>query len=139
IRGRVQAGSTIIAVGAGKGGVGKSFVSSSIAIFLAQLGYETLAIDLDIGAANLHTWLGTGLPPRSIQEFMRDPNVRLEELVCPTQWSRLKLISGASEMLIPADVDDFSRARLMSAIFRYPTDYIILDLSAGTHLTTLDF
>lgn len=139
LRGRVQANSTIIAVGAGKGGVGKSFVSSSLAIFLAQLGHNTLIVDLDLGAANLHTWLGQGIPPRSIQEFIRDPNVTLEDVCHQTTWPKLRLISGASEMLVPADIDDFSRARLMSAIFRFPSDFIILDLSAGTHLTTLDF
>lgn len=138
-RGRLQAASTIIAVGAGKGGVGKSFVSSSLGIFLAQLGYQTVVMDLDLGAANLHTWLGQGLPKRSIQEFIRDPSLSLKDLCTPTMSPRLQLISGASEMLLPADVDDFSRARLMSAIFRHNADFIILDLSAGTHLTTLDF
>ena len=49
IRGRTEPASTIIAVGGGKGGVGKSFVSSSLSIFLAHLGYNTLAIDLDLG------------------------------------------------------------------------------------------
>lgn len=139
MRGRVQAGSTIIAVGAGKGGVGKSFVSSSLAIFLAQLGHSTVLIDLDLGASNLHTWLGQGLPNRSIQEFVHNPGTKLEDLLHPTMWSKLQFIGGASEMLLPADVDDFSRARLMSAIFRFPADYVILDLSAGTHLSTLDF
>jgi flagellar biosynthesis protein FlhG len=138
-RGRAQANSTIIAVGAGKGGVGKSFISSSLAIILAQLGHETTLIDLDLGAANLHTWLGQGLNNRSVQEFLRNPALTLADLATPTLWNRLKLVSGASEMLLPADVDDFSRARLMSAIFRHPTDFIILDLSAGTHLSTLDF
>ncbi len=138
-RGRLQAASTIIAVGAGKGGVGKSFISSSLAIFLAQLGRETLLVDLDVGAANLHTWLGQGLPQKGVQEFIRDPNLKLLEVCSATSWPKLQLISGASEMLLPADVDDFSRARLMSAIFRHPSEFIILDLSAGSHLTTLDF
>jgi flagellar biosynthesis protein FlhG len=138
-RGRVQAASTIIAVGAGKGGVGKSFVSSSLAIFLAQLGYNTVIMDLDLGAANLHTWLGQGLPPRSIQEFLNDPTIKLEDLCADTMWSKLRFISGASEMILPADVNDYARARLMSSIYKLPSDFIILDLSAGTHLTTLDF
>jgi flagellar biosynthesis protein FlhG len=138
-RGRMQAASTIIAVGAGKGGVGKSFISSSLGIFLSQLGYSTVLMDLDLGAANLHTWLGQGLPKRSIQEFLREPSMQLQDLCTQTLWPNLQLISGASEMLLPADVDDFSRARLMSSIFRHQADFIILDLSAGTHLTTLDF
>jgi flagellar biosynthesis protein FlhG len=139
LRGRVQAGSTIIAVGAGKGGVGKSFFSSSLAIFLAQLGHKTTIIDLDLGAANLHTWLGEGLPKKSIQEFICHPDLSLNDVCVNTAWQNLQFVAGASEMLLPADIDDLARARLMSAIFRNKCDFTILDLSAGTHLTTLDF
>lgn len=139
LRGRVDAGATIIAVGGGKGGVGKSFVSSSIAIFLSQLGYDTLAIDLDLGGANLHTSLGAPLCDRGINEFVHDPNLELKDIMQPTNWPKLSLISGSSETLDTANIDDVQRSRIMSSIFRYKTDYIVLDLSAGTHNATLDF
>lgn len=139
MRGRVDSGATIIAIGGGKGGVGKSFVSSSISIFLAQLGYKTLAIDLDLGGANLHTSLGVPLSNRGINEFIIDPSLELGDLVQETHWPNLKLISGSSETLDTANVDEIQRSRIMSAIFRYRTDFIVLDLSAGTHYSTLDF
>ncbi len=139
LRGRVEPGSTIIAVGGGKGGVGKSFVSSSIAIFLAQLGYDTLAIDLDLGGANLHTNLGAPLSNRGINEFIVNPELEFKELIQNTNWPKLKLISGSSDVLDVANVDELQRSRVMSAIFRYKTDFTVLDLSAGTHHSTLDF
>lgn len=139
LRGRAEPGSTIIAVGGGKGGVGKSFVSSSISIFLAQLGYNTLAIDLDLGGANLHTNLGVPLTNRGINEFITDPSLSLGDLVTDTHWPKLKLISGASEVFDIANIDELQRSRVMSSIFNYKTDYIVLDLSAGTHTATLDF
>lgn len=139
MRGRVEPGATIIAVGGGKGGVGKSFVSSSISIFLAQLGYKTLAIDLDLGGANLHTSLGVPLCSKGINEFIVDSNLELSDLVQKTHWPNLELISGSSETLDIANVDEIQRSRIMSAIFRYKTDFIVLDLSAGTHHSTLDF
>lgn len=139
LRGRKDAASTIIAVGGGKGGVGKSFVSSSLSIFLAHLGFETLAIDLDLGGANLHTNLGLPLSNLGINEFIRDPSLELKDLAQNTHWPRLKLISGSSESFDVANVDELQRSRIMSAIFRYPTDFIVLDLSAGTHNSTLDF
>lgn len=139
IRGRCQPESKIIAVGGGKGGVGKSFVSSSLAIFLAQMGYETLLIDLDLGAANLHTWLGQGLPPVGINEFIIDPELQLKDVTTPTQWTKLKLITGASEINGLADVSEHHRTRLMSSIYRHKADFVVLDLSAGTHQTTIDF
>ncbi len=139
LRGRLEPASTIIAVGGGKGGVGKSFVSSSVAIFLSHLGYNTLAIDLDLGGANLHTSLGVPLVDRGINEFIKDPNLELKDLLLDTHWPRLKLISGSSEALDIANVDEIQRSRIMSAIFRQKADFIILDLSAGTHHSTLDF
>ncbi|MBA2406278.1 MAG: P-loop NTPase, partial [Bdellovibrionales bacterium] len=48
----------IWAVGGGKGGVGKSLVSANVAICLALMGNKVVAVDLDLGGANLHTCLG---------------------------------------------------------------------------------
>lgn len=139
LRGKVEPGSTIIAIGGGKGGVGKSFISSSISIFLAQLGYQTLAIDLDLGGANLHTSLGLPLSQKGINEFILDPNLNLEDVMQTTHWPNLKLISGSSEAVDVANVDETQRSRIMSAIYRHKTDFVILDLSAGSHHSTLDF
>lgn len=139
MRGRTEAGSTIIAVGGGKGGVGKSFVSSSLSIFLAQLGHETVAIDLDLGGANLHTNLGLPITGRGINEYIVDPSVEFSSLLQSTHWPNLKLISGSSEVFDIANIDEIQRSRVMSAIFRHKADFIVLDLSAGTHHSTLDF
>ncbi len=139
MRGRIEPGSTIIAIGGGKGGVGKSFVSSSLAIFLAQLGYSTVAIDLDLGGANLHTSLGLPLSDKGINEFVANPSVEFKDIVQDTHWPKLKLISGSSETYDTANVDETTRSRIMSAIFKNQCDFTILDLSAGTHQSTLDF
>ncbi|MGE4130662.1 MAG: MinD/ParA family protein [Bdellovibrionales bacterium] len=139
LRGRVEPGSTIIAVGGGKGGVGKSFVSSSLSIFLAHLGYDTLAIDLDLGGANLHTSLGAPLSNVGINEFILNPDLEFSDLIQPTSWPKLKLISGSSDVVDIANIDELQRSRVMSAIFRHKADFTILDLSAGTHHSTVDF
>ncbi len=139
LRGKTKPGATIIAVGAGKGGVGKSFFSSSLAYFLAQMGHKTLLIDLDLGAANLHTWLGEGLPPVGINEFIQNENLTLKDVIHHTQKSNLSLISGATDVMMQSDLTDQQKSRLMSAIYNHKTDFIILDLGAGTHGTTLDF
>lgn len=138
-RGHTSSGSTIVAVGGGKGGVGKSFVSSSLGIFLSHLGFKTTLIDLDLGAANLHTTLGVPLSPKGINEFISDANMQLGEIMQETPWPRLKLVSGSSETLNVANIDDTQRSRVMSAIFRNPCDFTVIDLSAGTHTATLDF
>jgi len=139
VRGQVDPEATIIAIGGGKGGIGKSFVSSSLGIFLANMGHETYIVDLDLGGANLHTTLGEGAARIGINEFLADSSLTLPDIAVPTAFPNLKLISGASEQMDVADINDFQRTRLMSSLFKLKTKFIVLDLSAGTHHTTLDF
>ena len=48
----------IIAVGGGKGGIGKSVVCTNLAIGMALSGQKVVLIDTDFGASNLHALLG---------------------------------------------------------------------------------
>ncbi len=139
VRGKSAPQSTIIAVGAGKGGVGKSFLSSSLAVLLSHYGFETLLVDLDLGAGNVHTCIGEGMSSIGVNEFLRDPQLTLAETITPTRIKKLKLITANSEALDAANVTEDQKSRLMSALYSHPSDYIVLDLSAGTHDATLDF
>ena len=49
---------SIITVASGKGGVGKTFVSISLASSLAQSGRRVLLVDGDLGLANVDVQLG---------------------------------------------------------------------------------
>lgn len=138
-RGRFSARSNIIAVGGGKGGVGKSFVSTGIAFMLAKMGYKTLLIDLDLGSANLHTYLGMQPARKGLNDFLSDPAKSLSDIVQPSPIPHLNFIGGNNDPLDMAELDIALRSRLLSSIFNLQSDYIILDLSAGTNATTLDF
>ena len=61
IGGAEMPGRRIIAVGGGKGGVGKSVLAANLGIYLAQLGKHVVLLDADLGGANLHTFLGVEL------------------------------------------------------------------------------
>ncbi|NNL41181.1 MAG: P-loop NTPase, partial [Desulfobacterales bacterium] len=50
--------SSIVAVGGAKGGIGKSMFSTNLGIYLSSLGKTTVLVDLDLGGANLHLYLG---------------------------------------------------------------------------------
>src|SRR6476469_8613423 len=50
----------VIAIGGGRGGVGKSIVAVNLGVYLAQLGRKVLLIDTDPSGAELHTALGLG-------------------------------------------------------------------------------
>lgn len=139
LRGKKKPKSHIIAVGGGKGGVGKSFVSSSLGLFLSQMGHKTVLVDLDIGAANLHTYLGLRTPENGINEFLSNPHMKLNQSKTSTNYRNLELISCASDSLEAPYLSESGRSRLMSSIFNLEADYVILDLSAGTQTSTLDF
>ncbi len=139
VRGSAVAQSVLIAVGGGKGGVGKSFVSSNLAIFLANMGFQTTLVDLDLGAPNLHTCLGEEHPPKNFHDFLRGNIDRIEDAAKTTQFPKLKLISGGNDHSELADLSSEEYGRLMSAIHGINCDFTVLDLSAGTHVSTLDF
>ena len=139
IRGQAQANSTIIAIGGGKGGVGKSFISSNISIFLANMGFNTLLVDLDLGAPNIHTCLGEPLPQKNFHDLFAGQFSGLSEVVQTTQIPKLKIVTGANDHRDLADITVADKSRLMSEIFNHKSDFIVLDLSAGTHTSTLDF
>lgn len=138
-RGSFASKAKIIAVGGGKGGIGKSFVSSNIAIFLANMGYKTILIDLDLGAANAHTTLGEALPKLGINDFLTGRVEKLEDLAIATNQRNLRLISESQTNMDAANVTIEEISKLMSAIYSIKSDYIVLDLSAGTHRSTIDF
>ena len=60
----------VVALGGGKGGVGKTFLSANLAAALAAQGLSVVALDTDLEGANLHTWLGVPSPRVSLAEFV---------------------------------------------------------------------
>jgi flagellar biosynthesis protein FlhG len=135
----VENSSCIIAVGGGKGGIGKSFISTSIAISISQLGHSVTLVDLDLGAANIHTCLGGPIPEKSISDFVAGRVDDLRSIISPTPFQRLNFISGSNDSLNIANLNPGAQERLMDELRKLPTDYLILDLGAGTNNSILDF
>src|SRR5580700_2826596 len=48
----------VIAVGGGRGGVGKSLVAGNLAVYFAQLGKSVVLVDGDATGGNLHAHFG---------------------------------------------------------------------------------
>ncbi len=129
----------IWAVGGGKGGVGKSFFTSNLGVMLAQKGYRVVLADMDLGGANLHTWLGVNNPERGLSEFVAHQVERIDQLLLPTTIPRLKLISGARDGVEIANLKHTQKLRFIRALKQLQTDYVLLDLGAGTAYNTIDF
>ncbi|MBL8949812.1 MAG: P-loop NTPase, partial [Myxococcaceae bacterium] len=129
----------IIAVGGGKGGIGKSMVSANLGIALAQRGSSVVMVDADLGGANLHSCLGVPQPTVSLSDFIDKRFATLGEVAVPTGVERLRLISGARDVLDAANPRHAEKQKLLRNIRGLDVDYVIVDLGAGTGYNVLDF
>ncbi len=129
----------IWAIGGGKGGVGKSLIASSMAISLSRFHQKVVAIDLDLGGANLHTTLGVDLPQQSLSDFIANRVPRIDDCVIPTGIPNLSVISGAQDSIGVMHLQNEHKVRLLEAFRKLDADYVIFDLGAGTSSHTIDF
>jgi Mrp family chromosome partitioning ATPase len=129
----------ILSIGGGKGGIGKSFVSANLAVCLAKKGFTVSLVDLDLGAANLHTCLGVPNPKVGIFDFVNEKIDDLRDIAVETGIPGLKLYGGGQEFWQQVRPQSVQKVRLISKLQSLDSDYVILDLGAGTHVNTLDF
>jgi len=71
----------ILAVASGKGGVGKSSVSTNLAVALAQRGRTVAAVDADVWGFSLPRMLGVDHPPGVIDDVIIPPRAHGVQLV----------------------------------------------------------
>lgn len=131
-------GTSIWSVGGGKGGVGKSLVASNLALALSKQGKKVLLVDADLGAANLHTFLGIDGGKGALSSFLKDEISDIGSLISRTPFPNLDLISGAKDSLDVADVRNAQIRRLREALKKVEYDYAVLDIGPGTSSNLLD-
>ena len=129
----------IWAIAGGKGGVGKSLVTANVSICLALMGYKVSSVDLDLGGANLHTCLGVPIPEKTLSDYLSKKVRNFSDLLNETPIENLSLISGAQDDLGIANLRHMQKTRLISKLRDIDSDYVLMDLGAGTSFNTLDF
>jgi ATP-binding protein involved in chromosome partitioning len=120
--------SNIIAVGSGKGGVGKTTLSVNLALALSKMGYKVGLLDADVYGPNVPLMLGTNAQPRAVS------NERIEPILA----LGLKVISVG--FLNPGDKPIIWRGPMLHQIIRQflnsvewgQLDYLVIDLPPGT-------
>ena len=126
-------------IGGGKGGSGKSFITTNVGICLSKLGIRVVLIDADLGGANLHTFLGISPPTLSLSDFIKKRVSHLREVLIPTAVPNLQLLTGAQDLLNAADAKSVQKRKLIRSIQSLNSDTALVDLGAGNSLSVLDF
>ena len=118
----------IIAVGSGKGGVGKTTLSVNLAIALSKMGHKVGLLDGDVYGPNVPLMLGTN----------EQPKVMAENQIAPIHSHGLKVISVG--FLNPGDKPLIWRGPMLHSIIKQflgsvqwgELDYLVIDLPPGT-------
>jgi flagellar biosynthesis protein FlhG len=129
----------LVAVGGGKGGIGKSAIAAMLAVEMARRGLRTILIDCDFGGPNLHSLFAMSLPRVSVSDFLSRRVESLADLALTTPVPGLSLIAGPGGAVQEGALLHQQRSRLMRAVSALDAEVIVLDLGAGAHYNVVDF
>lgn len=119
-----------IAVTSGKGGVGKSNISISMAVALARLNKKVAILDGDFGLANIHILLG--LIPRFNLSHVVQNECSVKDIICKGPGN-ISIVPGASGLLSMATMETMQLQLLLRELSHVESefDYLLIDGGAG--------
>ncbi len=125
----------MLAVASGKGGVGKTWFSITLANALARMGKKVLLFDGDLGLANVDVQLGL-MPKRDLNDVIRG-RLSLDKVVQRFEEGHFDIVAGrsgqASLSALPSQRLAHLRDQLLEVSGEY--DIVIADLGAGVDRT----
>lgn len=130
--------SKIIAIGGAKGGIGKSVFCANLGVFLSSLKNRVVLVDLDLGGANLHLFLGLWSLKRRLQDYLEKKYHTIEDVLVATPHGPY-LAGGGGAKLGSAHLPFVRKLKLLRALSSIDADYIILDLGGDTTFNSLDY
>ena len=131
-------GKNITAILGPKGGVGKSTISANLAIALSRMGKKVVAVDLDLGASNLHAIFGMRGSSKSLSDFIQNRVKNLADVISTTSIGDLGIICGGDDPGI-ANMPYQKKMKLIRHLSSLNYDRVLLDLAPGTSFNVLDF
>ncbi len=129
----------LVPIASGKGGVGKSVIAANLGLALARAGRAVVLVDLDLGGSNLHTFLGVKNKNPGIGALAWKRERSLDGLLVETGYERLWLVPGDGLLPGTANIDWFTKKRILKELSSLPADFAILDLGAGSSFNVVDF
>ncbi|MDD2760398.1 MAG: MinD/ParA family protein [Methylomonas sp.] len=122
----------------GKGGVGKTCVTTNVAIAMAHRGAKVCVFDADTGLANINILLG--LRPEFTLEHVLSGEKTIHDIVIKTGQD-VAVVPGASGVAELANMGAGSVKRLFEALAELEAeyDYFLIDTAAGVAESVLQF
>ncbi len=117
----------VLAISSGKGGVGKSSVTTNLAIALAQRGHKVAAVDADVWGFSMPRMLGIDRPPTIIDDVIIPPEANGVSLISmgffaredqPVVWRGPMLHKALEQFLTDVHWDE--------------PDFLVVDMPPGT-------
>jgi len=117
----------VLAIASGKGGVGKSSVTTNLSIALAQRGKRVAAVDADVWGFSMPRMLGVTHPPGLIDDVIVPPEahgVRLISMGFFAQEDQAVIWRGP---MLHKALEQF-----ISDVYWGDNDYLVIDMPPGT-------
>ncbi|MBZ0150338.1 MAG: P-loop NTPase [Planctomycetes bacterium] len=114
----------------GKGGTGKSFLASNLAIAMHRLGRRVCVVDCDFGLANAHLLFGVN--PGYTMQHLLDGVATAEQVVSATPHGP-SLVAGGSGIAAMAELGPRHMQALARALHQIAAahEVVLLDCGAG--------
>lgn len=124
----------LVAIGGGRGGVGKTLLSVNLAVYLAQLGRNVVLVDADPVGSGAHTMLGLERPPFANEDTIQQGPIELTSTTVPG----LKLMPVIYDRTRVGPRRASRASHWLKRIDRIDADYAVLNLGAAMAPSTLD-
>ncbi len=124
----------VIAIGGGRGGVGKSLLTVNLGVFFAQLGREVVVCDADSAGSGMHAMLGLELPAYVTPEAVEEGKAQPVTTIVPG----LRLLPTAYDAMTGSAVKPSRGVYYLKQIQHLDADYVLLNLGAGAGSVALD-
>lgn len=133
----VRGARRLLAVGGGRGGVGKSLFAQNLAVYFAQLGKSVVLVDCDPTGANIHTQFG--LNALAYPPPIDGPLEELMKALVPTSVPGLSILPGPHDAVeVPMQLRAGRKSRWLARLRALPCDYMVVDVGPGHSNLALD-
>ena len=117
----------VLAISSGKGGVGKSSVTTNLSIALAERGHRVAAVDADVWGFSMPRMLGIAAPPGLIDDVIVPPEAHGVRLISMGFFAREdQAVIWRGPMLHKA-LEQF-----LTDVYWGELDYLVVDMPPGT-------